>query len=124
PRFMPGWRLPWTLPALLFIVAGGISVLVAPDHRTALGLYRAYLLEPIGFFVALSTAVRGWMQVRLILLGLAFSGIAVSLTNTVVVLQAIRDHSLNLAGAPPVAISQTPNAVAILLVPCFSPAFA
>jgi O-antigen ligase len=116
-RMMPAWRSPFTLPALLFIVAGAISVLVAPSHSAALGLYRAYILEPIAFFLALSHAVRSWAQARPILLGLAISGIALALPNEYVVLQAIRHHSLNLAGAPPVAIYQTPNAVALFLVP-------
>src|ERR1700681_2422310 len=34
------WRGPLTAPAILFIVAGAISVFVSGDHRGALGLYR------------------------------------------------------------------------------------
>jgi O-antigen ligase len=121
---MPAWRSPLAPAALLFIVAGAISVLVAPDHRAAVGLYRAYILEPIAFFYVLSSVVRGWTDARLILLGLAISGVAVSVPNAYVVLQAIRHHSLNLAGAPPVAIYQTPNAVALFLVPLIAVASA
>jgi O-antigen ligase len=123
-RLMPGWRSPLTPAALLFIVAGAISVLVAPDHRAALGLYRAYILEPIAFFYVVSAVVRDWRDARIILLGLAISGMAVSVPNIYVVLQAIRHHSLNLAGAPPVAIYQTPNAVALFLVPLIAVASA
>jgi putative inorganic carbon (HCO3(-)) transporter len=123
-RLIPDWRSPLTPAALLFIVAGAISVLVAPDHRAALGLYRAYILEPIAFFYVISSIVRSWRDARLILLGLAISGIAVSVPNVYVVLQAIRHHSLNLAGAPPVAIYQTPNAVALFLVPLIAVASA
>ena len=39
-------------------------------------------------------------------------------------LEAIRHHALNLAGAPPVAIYQTPNAVALFLVPLIAVASA
>ena len=123
-RTRPAWRSPFALPALLFIVAGAISVLVAPSHSAALGLYRAYILEPIAFFVALSFVVRSWAQARLILLGLAISGIALAVPNAYVVLQAIRHHALNLAGAPPVAIYQTPNAVALFLIPLIAVASA
>ena len=123
-RLLPAWRSPLTPAALLFIIAGAISVLVAPDHRAALGLYRAYILEPIAFFYVTSSIVRSWTDARLILLGLAVSGIAVSVPNAYVVLQAIRHHSLNLAGAPPVAIYQTPNAVALFLVPLIAVASA
>jgi O-antigen ligase len=123
-RIMPVWRSPFTLPALLFIVAGAISVLIAPSHSAALGLYRAYILEPIAFFVAVSFVVRSWAQARLVLLGLAISGIALAVPNLYVVLQAIRHHALNLAGAPPVAVYQTPNAVALFLIPLIAVASA
>lgn len=121
---VPEWRSPLTPAALLFVVAGAISVLVAQDHRAALGLYRAYIVEPIAFFYVLISVVRSWTDARLILLGLAISGIAISVPNAYVVLQAIRHHSLNLAGAPPVAIYQTPNAVALFLVPLIAVASA
>jgi len=43
----PVWRTSLTIPTALFLVAGAISVVVAPDRRAALGLYRASLIEPI-----------------------------------------------------------------------------
>src|ERR1700732_921068 len=35
----------------LLVVAGALSVIVAPDRKAALGLYRAYFIEPVLFFV-------------------------------------------------------------------------
>ena len=116
-RIFPEWRTPLTLPAALFIVAGLVAVIVAPDRRAAAGLYRAYILEPIAFFLVVSSVVRGWRQARLVLAGLAAAGLIVSLPNSFVVLQAIRHHTLNLAITPPVVIYQTSNAVALFLVP-------
>lgn len=116
-RIFPEWRTPLTLPAALFIVAGLVAVIVAPDRRAAAGLYRAYILEPIAFFLVVSSVVRGWRQARLVLAGLAAAGLIVSLPNSFVVLQAIRHHTLNLAVTPPVVIYQTSNAVALFLVP-------
>ncbi|HUE66782.1 MAG TPA: hypothetical protein VMP38_01275, partial [Candidatus Acidoferrum sp.] len=52
------WRTPFTYAALLFLVAGAIDVITAPDRRAALGLYRAYLIEPIAFFLVVSTVAR------------------------------------------------------------------
>jgi O-antigen ligase len=118
------WRTPLTLGAVLFIIAGAISVVIAPDRRAALGLYRAYILEPIAFFAVLSFVVRAWSQARLILGGLAISGMAVCIPNALVVLQAIRDHTLNVAVAPPVVIYQTANAIALLVVPLIAVAAA
>src|SRR6516225_7265178 len=52
------WRTPYTYAAALFVVAGLVAVLVSPDRRAALGLYRAYLLEPIAFFYVAGEVVR------------------------------------------------------------------
>ena len=111
------WRSPYTLPAALFLLAGAIATVVSPDRRGALGLYRAYLLEPIVFFFVVAVAVRGAGAAYLVLAGLAVGGLAAGLANTAVVLQAIRAHTLDLAGAPPVVIYNTANAVALYLVP-------
>lgn len=113
----PVWRTPLTLPAALFLIAGGIAVLASPDRRAGLGLYRAYLVEPIGFFIVASSVIRTWRAVRLTLAGLALAGIAVSVPNATVVLRALGHHSLNVAVAPPVVIYQTANAVALFVIP-------
>src|SRR5437667_343847 len=42
---LPG-RTPFDIPIALFLVAGVIGVIVPPDHRGALGIFRAYLVEP------------------------------------------------------------------------------
>jgi hypothetical protein len=40
-------RTPYDIPIVLLLLAGAIAVLVPPDRWHALGLYRAYFLEPI-----------------------------------------------------------------------------
>lgn len=111
------WRSPFTFPAALFLAAGAIGVVVSPERVAGLGLYRAYLIEPIAFFVVLgnvlSTAERG----RLVLGGLALGGSVAGIANAVVILDAVRHHTLNTALPPPVVIYNTPNAVALYLVP-------
>jgi hypothetical protein len=111
------WRSPFTMPAALFIVAGAIAVAVSPNHYQALGLYRAYLLEPIAFFIVLGNVVTEVRRAWLVLLGLCVGGAVAGIANSFVVLQAIRHHTLNLAIPPPVVIYNTPNAVALYLVP-------
>jgi putative inorganic carbon (hco3(-)) transporter len=111
------WRTPFTWPAALFIVAGAISVLIAPSRRDALGLYRAYFLEPIAFFFIVATVAREVRRALLVLAGLGVATLVVGLANAVVVLQAIAQHRLDLAGTPPVVIYQTSNAVALFLLP-------
>ncbi|HLB76836.1 MAG TPA: O-antigen ligase family protein, partial [Candidatus Dormibacteraeota bacterium] len=111
------WKSPFTLPAILFLVAGVISILVAPQPVKALGLFRAYLVEPIALFVVISTVVTSRRRAMLVLGGLAIAGVVVAVPNAFVVLQAARHHTLNLAGAPPVVIYTTQNAVALFCVP-------
>jgi len=111
------WRTPFTFPAILFIVAGAISVVAAPDRRAALGLYRAYLLEPIVFFFVVSAAARTAHRAGAIVAGLGLAGLVVAVANARVVIEAMLNHTLNLAVAPPVVIYMTANAVALFLVP-------
>jgi putative inorganic carbon (HCO3(-)) transporter len=114
---VPDLRSPFTLPAVIFIVAGAISVIVAPDRRAALGIYRAYLIEPIAFFFVLATIVRTTRQASLVLGGLGLAGVVVGVANSVVVLDAIARHTLNPAVTAPVVIYTNANDVALFLVP-------
>lgn len=114
---MPSLRTPFTLPAAIFVVAGAISVLVAPDHRAALGIYRAYLLEPILFFFVLGTVVSTWKRARVVLAGFGVAGLVVGIANAATILDAIRHHTLNAGVTAPVVIYTNANAVALFLVP-------
>lgn len=111
------WRSPFTIPAAVFLVAGAISVVVSPEQVKGLGLYRAYLVEPIAFFLILGHLATNARRAKLILAGLAVGGSAASIANVAVILNAIRHHTLNIALPPPVVIYNTPNAVALYLVP-------
>ena len=111
------WRGPLTLPAIVFVIAGAISVVVSADHRGALGLYRAYFLEPAAFALIVGAVASTPRRVGLILAGFAAGGAVAGLANMVVVIDAIRHHVLDLATTPPVVIYQTANAVALYLVP-------
>ncbi len=110
-------RTPFTMPGLLFLAAGALSVGIASDHRAALGLFRAYLVEPFALFFVVGEVARTWRRASLILLGLGVAGAVVAVPNAVVVLNVIRQHTLNVAVAPPVVIYTTANALALFLVP-------
>jgi hypothetical protein len=118
------WRTPFTMPAILFIIAGALDVVFAPDHRAALGLYRAYLLEPIAFFVVLASIVGSVRRAYLIAGGLGVSALIIGVPNAIVVLRAALHHQLDLSGTPPVVIYQTANAVALFLLPVIAVALA
>jgi len=44
----------WWIPVGLWLLASGIAVAVAPDHLAAIGLWRAYILEPILYVILLA----------------------------------------------------------------------
>ncbi|MFI5284568.1 MAG: hypothetical protein ACHQ0J_15800, partial [Candidatus Dormibacterales bacterium] len=111
------WRSPFTIPAAVFLVAGAISVVVSPEQVKGLGLYRAYLVEPIAFYFVLGHILSSALRAKLVLAGLAAGGAVAGLANGFVIVQAIRHHTLVLALPPPVVIYNTPNAVALYLVP-------
>jgi O-antigen ligase len=113
----PSVRLPFMLPAGIFLLAGAVSVVVAPDRRAALGIYRAYLLEPLIFFWVLANVIREMRQARWILGGLVVAGVVVALANSYVDLQAIRHHTLNPSEVAPVVIFTNPNDIPLFLMP-------
>ncbi len=116
-KSLPIWRVPVTIPAILFLVAGAISIAVAPDHRAALGLFRAYFIEPIAFGLILVTTISTPRRALMVIAGLALGGVVAGSANAAVVLNALRHHSYDIVNTPPVVIYNTANAVALYLVP-------
>ncbi|MHB8590020.1 MAG: O-antigen ligase family protein [Candidatus Dormibacteraceae bacterium] len=111
------WRTPLVAPALLFILAGAISVLAAPSRVAALGLYRAYLIEPIAFAFVLMHVVSTARRALLLLLGFAAAGVVVGIANAIVVVAALHAHTYDVIQTPPVVIYTTANALALFLGP-------
>jgi O-antigen ligase len=111
------WRTPFTFPALAFVLAGAIAVVAAPDHTKALGLYRAYLLEPIALAYVLANVVSSSRRAAFVLAGFGAAGVVVGVANSVVVLDALRRHAYQVTVTPPVVIYLTANATALFLVP-------
>ncbi len=102
---------------ILLVIAGAISVIVAPDRRAALGLFRAYFIEPLLFFLVLVNVVRRSRHAFLLVAGLGAGGIVAALLNIAIVIDALRIRGFDTAQDAPVAVYQTSNAVALFLVP-------
>ncbi|MBO0730395.1 MAG: hypothetical protein J2P57_14135, partial [Acidimicrobiaceae bacterium] len=47
------WSAPLTIPTLVFLVSGAVAVLHSPLRISALGLYRAYVVEPVAIAVVI-----------------------------------------------------------------------
>jgi len=111
------WRNSLLVPTLLFILAGAISVLAAPNRVAALGLYRAYLLEPVAFGVVLLNVLRTPARALLVVAGLFVGATVAGLANSAVVAAGLVNHTYEVTQSPPVVIYITANAVALFVVP-------
>ena len=109
-------RTPYDIPVLVFLVAGVIGIFVAPDHRAALGEFRAFLLEPIAIFYVATAVLRSAADFRPILVAGAISASAFSLIVVVTFGSVLVAGQLHPSGAPGV-FGINPNAVALYLEP-------
>lgn len=66
------------IPIILFLLAGIISVVIAPDKQVALGLFKAYIVDPVFFFFVLIYNVKNKEQIGLLIKALIASAILVS----------------------------------------------
>ncbi|MFA6511830.1 MAG: O-antigen ligase family protein [Patescibacteria group bacterium] len=85
-RSFSSLRFPGKWPVVLFLLAGVVAVVISPDTRQALGLWKAYLLEPIMFYVVLVNTMKTEQQLRMLLFGF---GVAILAIGYVVVLQML-----------------------------------
>lgn len=67
------------IPIALFIIAGLISIVISPDKKEALGLFKAYIFDPILFFIIVVYNVRDWQDIKLIIKALIFSGFLIAI---------------------------------------------
>jgi putative inorganic carbon (hco3(-)) transporter len=114
------WRVPRSpveIPAALLLIAGLIGVVVSPDHVGALGIYRAYFIEPIALFYVAIDLMRTPQQIRVVLLGLAIGSTVFAIFNLGAWAQALLAHKTIETGNAPEAWYSSPNAVAMFLEP-------
>ncbi len=110
-------RSPFLWPAILFAIAGAIAVITAPSMTAALGLYRAYLLEPMAFALVLANVLRNPQRAMLVAGGLMVGAAVAGVANSYVVLMGLVNHTYDVTQTPPVVIYSTANAVALYVVP-------
>ena len=104
------------IPIALFLVAGLIGIFIAPDHRGALGIYRAYLLEPVAMFY-IGIAILGMVDaIELLLAALAVGAVVFSVIEIATFGYAVVSHTVD-PGHTVAAFGINPNSVAIYLEP-------
>ena len=112
-RFERSWI---DIPIVLLLLSGAIAVVVARDHRAALGLYRAYFLEPVAIFYVARGLLRTEQDLRSLLIGFAVGTSAFALLNIAVFVAELVQNRISW-GSPPTAIYGSANEVALFLEP-------
>lgn len=109
-------RTPYDIPIAIFLIAGAIAIFIAPDHRAGLGVYRAFLLEPVAIFYVATAVLRSTAEVKPVLIAAAVSACAYSLAVVVTFMSVYLNGHLVPSNAPGV-FGINPNAVALYLEP-------
>jgi O-antigen ligase len=122
-RLSRGVRRPlptaYDIPIAVLLVAGAISVVVATDHRGALGLYRAYFLEPVAVFYVAIDVLRRTEHVQRLIVAFAAGSSAFAVLNLAVFYQALAANAVHV-GAAPNALYGDANYVAMYMEPPFA----
>ncbi|MHB1501717.1 MAG: O-antigen ligase family protein [Candidatus Dormibacteria bacterium] len=101
-RRMPHLDTPFTVLIGVLLVATVIGVAVSPDKRDALGIAKAYIVEPVlYFFVVINVLRSNWDWERLTY-GLYVSGTVVTVSQFVALAGSLRAHTFNINTSPPV----------------------
>jgi len=112
-------RTPYDIAIVVLLAAAGASVVVASDHRAALGLYRAYFLEPVALFYVAIDVLRRSEHLQRLVVALAAGSSAFAVLNLIVFYQALI-HNTVVVGMAPSALYGDANPVAMYLEPPFA----
>ncbi len=106
---------------LLFLAAAGINVLISPDKFGALGIYKAYFLEPVLLFIVVLDYLNETKNSWLVVLSLLTSGVLVGGYGLVEKFFHFNPGNLDefLYRGRVSAFYTTSNAVALILGPLF-----
>ena len=107
------------IPLVLLLVAGLVGIAISPDHVGALGIYRAYFIEPAVLFYVAVDLLRKPDHFRTVLAGFAVGTTVFAIMNLgawVIVLATTRLADIDLGNAPK-ALYTSPNSVAMFLEP-------
>lgn len=110
-------RTPLEIPTAMLLIAGAIAIGVSPDHVGALGLYRAYFLEPVALFYVAIDLLRTPQHFRAVLAGFAVASTTFAILNLGAWALALLRHETIATGNAPEALQTSPNAVAMFLEP-------
>ena len=109
-------RTPYEIPIALLLLAGIIAIFVAPDHRGALGIFRAYVVEPIVIYYVAIAVLGSPSTLQSVLAAWAVSAVLFALLQMVTFFNALLNGGLH-PGHAAAAFGINPNQVAMYLEP-------
>jgi len=105
------------IPIALLLIAGLVGIAISPDHVGAVGIYRAYFIEPIALFYVAIDLLGTPQEFRVVLIGFAIGATVFALMNLGAWAIALARHEPIHSGDAPEALYTSPNAVAMFLEP-------
>ena len=115
-RRLPAARTFLDIPIGLFLLAGIVGIVVAPDHTRGLGIYRAYFIEAIGIFYVAVDLIRTRTELRRVLAIAAVGGSLFALGQITLFVIALAQHNVHVDSGP-AFLNTSANAVAMYLEP-------
>ncbi|HKW07758.1 MAG TPA: O-antigen ligase family protein [Candidatus Dormibacteraeota bacterium] len=109
-------RTPLDIPILILLLTGLIGVIVPHDHLGALGIYRAYFIEPVLLYYVAVDLLRQAEDFRDLLVGFGVGSTAFALLQLGAWAVAVAHGSVDIRAAPE-AIYTSANSVALYLEP-------
>jgi len=109
-------RTPYDIPMALWLVAGAIGVIVAPNRTSALGTYRAYFIEAGALFYIAVDLLRSQPDLRRFFAVTGAGAVIYSIGQIVSFVWVTAHHQLQIGDAP-AFLNNTPNADAMYLEP-------
>ena len=100
-RRMPRLDTPFSVIMGVVLLATVIGIAASPDHRAALGIAKAYIVEPMVLFLVAVNVLRSSWDWERVVYGFYVSGLVVAVSQVVALAEAVSSRSVNLNVAPP-----------------------
>lgn len=104
------------IPIALLLVAAVIGIFVAPDHRDALGIFRAYFVEPMAIYFVAVAVLSSLAAVENLIAAWAVGAVLFAFDEVFRFGQALAANVLH-PGHAAAALDINPNSVALFLEP-------
>ena len=100
------------IPIILIVIGASLAIIFSTDLRASAGIWKAWFLDPLLFFVVVITTIKNLKQIKGVLYSLFLSGAVVSVISLIYLIQGKLDPFGRLQ-----AFYDSPNYLAMYLAP-------